>query len=336
MVVRAAVAGLGWWGKHIVRRLGGSEVVRITTAVETNPALAAFAAEHGLAYRSSLDDVLADPEIDAVILATPHSMHTSQVLAAAAAGKHVFCEKPLALTRADAERSVAACRAAGVVLGIGHERRYEPGMVEVERLVREGDLGTIMHVEADFSHDKLANVPPGDWRTAPKDAPAAGMTAMGIHLTDAFVHLFGPVVEVFAMTTSRVAYPDNGDVISAQVRFASGATGHFKAILVTPLYINFTVFGSEGWAELRNHTHPDTPGAATLTVHYRDGREAAREYEWTDTVRANIERFGRAVLGEAEYPFTDEEKIGNISTLEAICRSAAAGSAVKLAASPGA
>jgi predicted dehydrogenase len=137
------------------------------------------------------------------------------------------------------------------------------------------------------------------------------------------------------MTTSRVAYPDNGDVISAQVRFASGATGHFKAILVTPLYINFTVFGSEGWAELRNHTHPDTPGAATLTVHYRDGREAAREYEWTDTVRANIERFGRAVMGEAEYPFTDEEKIGNISTLEAICRSAAAGSAVKLAASPG-
>jgi predicted dehydrogenase len=124
-------------------------------------------------------------------------------------------------------------------------------------------------------------------------------------------------------------------VISAQVRFASGATGHFKAILVTPLYINFTVFGSEGWAELRNHTHPDTPGAATLTVHYRDGRETAREYEWTDTVRANIERFGRAVMGEAEYPFTDEEKIGNISTLEAICRSAAAGSAVKLAASPG-
>jgi predicted dehydrogenase len=336
MVVRAAVAGLGWWGKHIVRRMAGSEVVRITTAVETNPALAAFADEHGLAYRSNLGDVLTDPEIDAVILATPHSMHTSQVLAAAAAGKHVFCEKPLALTRADAERSVAACRAAGVVLGIGHERRYEPGMVEVERLVREGALGTIMHVEADFSHDKLANVPPGDWRTAPTDAPAAGMTAMGIHLTDAFVHLFGPVAEVFAMTTSRVAYPDNGDVISAQVRFASGATGHFKAILVTPLYINFTVFGSEGWAELRNHTHPDTPGAATLTVHYRDGREAAREYEWTDTVRANIERFGRAVMGEAEYPFTDEEKIGNISTPEAICRSAAAGSAVKLAASPGA
>ena len=330
-MVRAAVAGLGWWGKHIVRRMGASEVVKITAAVETNPGHAPFAIEHGLRFRNSLDEVLADPEIDAVILATPHSLHTAQVLAAAAAGKHVFCEKPLALTRADAEKSVAACARAGVVLGIGHERRYEAGMVEIERLIREGALGTIMHVEADFSHDKLANVPPGDWRTAPKDAPAAGMTAMGIHLTDAFVHLFGPIGEVFAMTASRVAYPDNGDVISAQVRFASGATGHFKAILVTSLYINFTVFGSRGWAELRNHSHPDTPGPATLAVHYRDGRRDQRDYPWLDTVRANIEAFGRAVRGEAAYPFTDEEKIGNIATLEAICRSAATGAPVKIA-----
>jgi predicted dehydrogenase len=336
MVVRAAVAGLGWWGKHIVRRLAGSEVVRITTAVETNPALAGFAAEHGLAFRPQLDDVLADPAIDAIVLATPHSLHTSQVLAAAAAGKHVFCEKPLALTRADAERSVAACRTAGVVLGIGHERRYEPGMAEIARLVRDGELGTIMHVEADFSHDKLADVPPGDWRTAPKDAPAAGMTAMGIHLTDAFVHLFGPVAEVSAMTASRVTYPENGDVLSVQLRFASGATGHLNAILVTPLYIDFTVFGSEGWADLRNHTHPDTPGPATLTVQHRDGRREVRDYDWTDTVRANIERFGRAVIGETDYPFTDTEKIGNIAALEAICRSAANRMPVEVEAGSGA
>ncbi|WP_088344528.1 MULTISPECIES: Gfo/Idh/MocA family oxidoreductase [Rhodomicrobium] len=327
-MIRVAVAGLGWWGKHIVRRMAGSELVRITTAVETNPALASFAAEHGLDFRSTLDEVLRDGEIDAVILCTPHSAHTGQVLAAAAAGKHVFCEKPLALTRADAARSVAACSDAGVVLGIGHERRYEPGMAEIARLVREGELGTIMHVEADFSHDKLANVPPGDWRTAPKDAPAAGMTAMGIHLTDAFVHLFGPIAEVFAMTASRVTYPDNGDVLSVQCRFASGATGHLNAILVTPLYINFVVFGSDAWAELRNHTHPDTPGPSTLTVQHRDGRRDVRQFAWTDTVRANIEQFARAVTGEAPYPFTDAEKIGNIAALEAICQSAATGQAV--------
>ena len=122
-MIQAAIAGLGWWGKHIIRHMADSDALRIVTAVEANPALAGFAAEHGVEFTTNLEKVLSDPRIDAVILATPHSMHTSQVLAAAAAGKHVFCEKPLALTRADAERSVEACRAAGVLLGLGHERR---------------------------------------------------------------------------------------------------------------------------------------------------------------------------------------------------------------------
>jgi predicted dehydrogenase len=245
------------------------------------------------------------------------------VLAAARAGKHVFCEKPLALTRADAERSVAACRNAGVVLGVGHERRFEPAMLEVSRLIRSGELGAIMHIEANFSHDKLANVPEGDWRTSPKDAPAAGMTAMGIHLTDAFIHMLGRIGEVYAATTSRVAYKDNGDVISVHLRFASGATGYLNAILVTPLYIGMRVFGSEAWVEARNTTHPDTPGPTHLTLRRRDGSLDARTYEWTDTVRENLELFARACEGSTVYPFSDEEKIANIATLEAICRSAA-------------
>jgi predicted dehydrogenase len=327
-MIRAAIAGLGWWGKHMVRRMGDSDVLRITTAIETNPAHESFAAEHGLRFTTDFASPLKDPDVDAVILCTPHSMHTEQVLAVAAAGKHVFCEKPLALKRSDAERSVKACRDAGVVLGIGHERRFEPAIGEVRRLIREGALGTIMHAEAHFSHDKLANVPEGDWRASPKDAPAAGMTAMGIHLTDLFVELLGPIAEVFAATTSRVAYKQTGDVISAHVRFASGATGYFNAILVTPLYIKFTVFGSEAWVEVRNQTHPDTPGPTTLTLQHRDGRTETREYGWADTVKANLESFARTVEGKGTYVFTDEQKIGNIATLEAICRSAATNAAV--------
>src|SRR5690606_37671132 len=163
-----------------------------------------FAAENGLRFTLDWNKVLNDPAIDAVILCTPHSLHTQQVAAVAAAGKHVFCEKPLALTQAEARQSVEACRNANVVLGIGHERRFEPAAVEVRRMVREGLLGTIMHVEANFSHDKLANVQDTDWRASSVDAPAAGMTAMGIHLTDLYLDLFGPITEVFAQTGQRV------------------------------------------------------------------------------------------------------------------------------------
>jgi predicted dehydrogenase len=330
-MIRAAVAGLGWWGKHMVRRMKDSEALRIVAAIETNPAQESFAAEHGLRFTTNFSDVLSDREIDAVILCTPHSMHTEQVLAVAGARKHVFCEKPLALTRADAERSVKACRDAGVMLGIGHERRYEPAIQEVRRLVGKGAPGTIMHVEAHFSHDKLAGVPEGDWRASPKDAPAAGMTAMGIHLTDLFAYLFGPISEVFAATTSRVAYKATGDVISAHLRFASGATGYFNAILVTPHYLNLVVFGSEAWVEVINHTHPDTPGPVTLTVQHRDGRRESRDYEWTDTVRANLESFARAAEGKGDYIFTDAQKIGNVAVLEAVTRSVATNAPVPVA-----
>ncbi|HEX6979467.1 MAG TPA: Gfo/Idh/MocA family oxidoreductase [Alphaproteobacteria bacterium] len=330
-MIRAAVAGLGWWGKHIVRRLAESQKIKVVAAVE--PALdkhAEFAAQYGLPVKPRLEDVLADKSIDAVILATPHSMHTAQVTAAAAAGKHVFCEKPLALTRADAEKSVAACKAAGVVLGIGHERRFEPALKEVQRLVTSGELGTIMHVEANFSHDKLANVPVTDWRSSPKDAPAAGMTGMGIHLTDAFLAMFGPITEVFASTAQRVRSAENGDVVSVDVRFASGATGYLNAILVTPLYLRFTVFGSKAWVEVRNHTHPDTPGPSTLTLQRSGAAPEVRTYEWTDSVRENLEAFADACEGRGTYPFTDAQKIGNIAVLEAICRSAATKTLVTL------
>jgi predicted dehydrogenase len=330
-MIRAAIVGLGWWGQHMIRRMRGSSELVITVAVDTNPAAAPFAKEYGIEFTYDFAVVLKRADIDAVILCTPHSMHTEQVCAIAAAGKHVFCEKPLALTRADAERSVAACRKAGVELGIGHERRYEPALVEVQRLVQAGTLGTIMHAEANFSHDKLANMEPGNWRASLKDAPAAGMTGMGIHLTDGFINLFGPVSEVYAATTSRVAYKDNGDVVSVHLRFASGATAYLNAILVTPLYICLTVFGSEAWVEVRNHTHPDTPGPVTLTLQHRDGRQETHQFEWTDTVRENLEMFARTCRGAAQYPFTDAQKIGNIATLEAVCQSVASNMPVAVA-----
>ncbi len=329
-MLKAAVIGLGWWGKHIVRRTKGSRDIKLVLAVDQNQSLQAFAEENGVPYAASFEDALASKDVEAVLLATPHSMHTGQIAAAAKAGKHVFCEKPLALTRKDAEASVAACKAAGVFLGIGHERRYEPAMTQLRQFVKSGQLGTIMHAEACFNHDKLANVPQGDWRTSPKDAPAAGMTAMGIHLSDAFIDLFGPVAEAYAMTAARVAYKDNGDVVSALLRHESGVTSYINAILVTHHRITYLVYGSEGWADVVYDTHPDTPGASRLRVEWRDGRKWSQEYQWEDTVRLNLEAFARAAQGQGEYMFTDIQKIANVATLEAITKSVAENRPVKV------
>jgi predicted dehydrogenase len=330
-MIRCAIAGYGWWGQTLSRRLAGSTKLAVSTIVEPGAERAASAREAGLTTRPALDDALGDPGIDAVILTTPNLLHEEQVRAAAAAGKHVFCEKPLALSKVSAERAVAACREAGVVLGVGHERRFEPAMAEVKRRVASGALGTVMHAESAFSHDKLIGVPKGDWRTDPKSAPAAAMTGMGIHLTDLYIWMFGPVASVAALTADRVLGWPTGDVVTVQLRFEAGMTATLSAILKTPLFLRYHVFGADAWAEVRNEAHPDTPGGTAELVIQRSAGEAERRvFDWTDSVVANLEAFADAVEGRAAYPFTADEMVHNIAVLEAIAQSAATESVVRL------
>lgn len=331
-MINAAIIGLGWWGQHIVSTLQNkSEKIKFIRAVDLNlEASRQIAEQHSLGLSSDLEDVLDDEKIEAVVLATPHSLHEKQILAAAGAGKHVFCEKPLALTRESAEKSVAACDAAGIVLGLGHERRFEPAMLKIKDLVKSGSLGEIMHVEANFSHDKLANLPADNWRVSTTESPAAGMTATGIHLTDAYMTMFGPVEEVYAHTARRNPANLNGDILSFHVRFRSGATGFFNSVLETPIYLRYCVFGSIAWAEAMDYHHPSEPGQTRFSFSREEGKIDTSLIEWEDTVRLNFDAFAEACLGGAPYPFSNEEKIQNIALFEAICQSVETGQPVRI------
>ena len=331
-MINAAIIGLGWWGQHIVSTLqNNSEKIRFVRAVDINlSASRKIADQHSLKLSSDLKDALDDDEVDAIVLATPHSLHEEQILEVAQMGKHVFCEKPLALTRASADKSVAACDEAGVVLGMGHERRFEPAMVKIRELVKSRSLGDIMHVESNFSHDKLANLPADNWRVSRSESPAAGLTATGIHLTDAYITMFGPVEEVYAHTARRNPANLNGDVLSFHVQFRSGATGIFNSVLETPIYLRFCVFGSRAWVEAIDYHHPSEPGPTRFSISREEGKIDTMMIEWEDTVRLNFDAFADACLGVAPYPFTNEEKIQNIALFEAICESAATGRPVSI------
>ncbi len=309
--------GYGWWGRTIAARLRGSSAITIAFVVEPQPMAAEQGRRDGFRVHDDLAQALAEPAVQAVIIATPHSLHEAQVVAAAQAGKHVFCEKPLALTLASAERCAAACRANGVVLGIGHERRFEPGIERLAQLVREGALGTVLHAEAAFSHDKIADLPADNWRVSKDECPAGGMTGSGIHLTDMLIAMFGRVELVSALTQLTGEGREIGTTV--QLGFARGMTASLSAILATPLYISCRVFGTQAWAEVTNEAHPDAPdGRSRLTVK-RSGKSAMVEtFGWTDAVRANLEAFAAAAEKRAPYRFSDEEILHNIAVLEAI------------------
>ena len=323
-MLNVALAGLGWWGRTIDALLASSQKLRVLRRVDPMVRAPGVAA--------TLDEALRDPAVHAVILCTPHTLHTEQIVQAANAGKHVFCEKPLSLSRSDVLRAVEACNSNRVILGVGHEKRFEPPLQEVFRLVQSGALGKPLQIEANFSQDKFLSLPADNWRLSPKEAPAGPMTATGIHLLDLSVGLMGPAAEVYARVRQLGSQLSNGDTLGILVGFRSGGNALISAVLATPFDGRFAVYGSKGWAEVRDKAHPESPKGWKLTVSLRGEETRSTEYPVAQAVLANLEAFAEAARGGAPYPVPQEQMIANVSALEAIFRSASSGKVEEVAA----
>jgi predicted dehydrogenase len=323
-MLKAAIVGFGWWGKQIATCLKDSDRIDVVTVVDVDPnAVGPVADAMGLPVIGRYDDALGDRGIDAVILATPHGLHEEQVLAAASAGKQIFCEKPLALSADAAKRMLEACDEKGIVLGIGHERRFEGALEEMKRMADDGELGTLLHVEMNWSHNRFAGAPASGWRQDPTQAPAGTLTALGVHLTDYMQSVAGPVAEVSARMAHRSPDFPGDDIISIQFGLKSGATAYICNIATAPFYHRIGLFGDRGWAEAREVSNVDMPDPAQLIWCGMDEEIHTRTYKHRDVVRANLEAWADAVEGRSEYRFTREQKLHNVQILEAIVTSAA-------------
>jgi predicted dehydrogenase len=324
-MIRIGIIGLGWWGKQIVTCLAHSPRFEIVAGCDIDSEMAEpFAAAHSFDLTGDFRALLKNPKIDAVAVVTPHLLHEEMALAALAAGKQLFCEKPLALTAAGAERILEASASVGGVLGIGHERRFEPAMEEMRNLYEAGTLGKLLHMDANVSHSNFRNMDPTNWRRDPRHAPAGAWTALGIHLGDMFVSLAGTPVRVTARTASQIFPAPSEDFVSAEIDFADGARGRITCLSTPPFYGRFTLFGDQGWFEVQEGGNVDK-GIPSSFVHARaDGTRETRSYDHVNTVRLNFEAWADALEGRAPYRFTPEQILANIRILDAVVRSASA------------
>ena len=226
-MLNTAIVGLGWWGKTLVKAARDfGAPLRFVRGVTLEPETARdFAAEQQIALGTSLDEVLTDKSIEAIVLATPHTRHRAQVEAIAAAGKHLYCEKPFALSKADAGAALDACRRANIVIAVGHHFRLMPSMRVLAELKEAGAFGTIMHAEGNYSHDWLANYPADSWRLRAEESRAGGMTGMGVHVLDCFRDLVGSMKRISPLSKARALKLATGDTTSALIEFENGATG---------------------------------------------------------------------------------------------------------------
>ncbi|HEY7658040.1 MAG TPA: Gfo/Idh/MocA family oxidoreductase [Burkholderiales bacterium] len=324
-MLNAAIYGLGRWGSRLVESVQGSSKIRFVKGISRDPAKhKEFSQKTGVKVVSSYGRVLKDPEIGAVVLATPHSLHVKQIQQAAKAGKHVFVEKPMTLTRKTAEKAIEACRAAGITLSIGYNRRHAPSFVEMLKSIRSGRIGDVLHIEATHSGPTGYSLDTTSWRSTRAEAPAGGMTARGIHTLDGMIQIAGPVASVYAFSDKRKLAPevDMDDTTSMLLRFAGGATGSLSTVFVTADLYRMHVFGSKGWIEMRGDTELITRGL--------EGQPERITLPAVDKEKAELEAFADAVAEKKNFVVPPEEAINGVAVLEVIEASARKGKPIKI------
>ena len=326
--LNVAVVGLGWWGKQIAGELKQSSKARVAKAVDALPAAGEWARSQGYEFTTEYQAVLADPNIGGVVLCTPHTLHLEQIVAAAKAKKHVFCEKPLTMNRREVLAAVGACKENGVALAVGHEHRFKPAMQDLLRLVKSGELGTVQMAEGTLTF-MLRPLPPDNWRLQKAESPGGpAMVALGIHALDLCIAVGGPAESVLANMSSLVS--PTPETLAILMKFKSGASALISSILGPPFTIRFAVYGNKGWVEIHDKSHPQAPEGWVMKKATHDGPVKTVEYPPVSMVRANLEAFADAAAGRTPYPVSYEDMVANISAFEAIGKSAESGAIVKV------
>lgn len=318
-MLNTAFVGVGWWGTVLAEAVAKfPNRIRISgaTSVDTDD-LRRFNERFGGVAYSDLDQILSDPNVQAVFIATPHSRHSDQVCAVATSGKHVFVEKPLALTTADARRAAQACQKAGVVLAVGHNRRLMPAALALKSMLAKKELGFVLHAEAHFSVDSAMRYQTDEWRAQRHEVPGGALTSLGIHMIDTLVWLFGPVTRVTCLSQRKVLHVDIDDTTCALLEFDCGLTGYLATLFATPLTSQLRLSGTLGSAVAEQDF-------TRLIKTTSEGEQHVIPLDDSDSVAAEIQAFANSCTKGKPYPVTLQQAVHNVAVVSAMLNSSEA------------
>jgi len=329
-MIRAAIVGLGRWGRSLVNSVQGkSDDIRFVAAhTRTRASAEDFCRDKGVPLVDSYEKILADPSIDAVVLATPHSQHEEQVRQAAAAGKHIHVEKPITLDRESADSAVAAVRKAGVVLAVGYCRRFHPSVVDVRTRLKDGRLGHVIAMVAQHTTSTAQFIPTDNWRAAPDEAPGGALTATGVHSLDHMIEFAGRVRDVRCVIARHVP-GHSDDTTTVMLNFESGVTGLIFCSVATATNYAFTLYGSKGLAEF---SRPNLQSFRFVPISTQAPTgpitappDELSEHKGFDMLNAQLTAFARAIRDKTPYPVPIEDVLHGVSVFDAIVRAGKSG-----------
>ncbi len=291
--------------------------VRLWSVLSRDLARAAdFAYRHGARAgepaHSDLGELLADPQLAAVVVATPDALHAEQALAAVRAGKHVLVEKPMVTVVEDGRRLVEAAERAGVTVAVGYHLRWHAGHLEVERMVRAGVLGELRHLRAQWA---WSATDASNWRASPDVGRWWSLAGVGTHCLDTIrwlaVPSCGEVVAVESVTSRSVWGGPHDETAVAVLAFESGATAEFCSSIQFEAPSRLEVYGSDGYAVADRTLTID--GEGTIRTH-----EGPLPFKPRDPYVGEIEDFVAAVREERPPAVDAREGLRNVEILARI------------------
>jgi len=317
---------MGWWSDVLADAMKRSTQFEIAACyTRSDEKRKAFASKYGCKPAASFDEILGDRSISAVINTTPNNVHRETTCAAAQAGKHVFLDKPIANTIADARALTEACRKAGVVLALGYQRRKESHFRWVRKQIDDGVFGKLVNAEANISRDRLGQFDLKSWRYTAEGMPGGVMLQIGIHYTDVLEYLLGPIKAVSGRLAQLVLPGDNPDVASLVLEHDNGALSTLNASYASASeYYCMNIYGKEASAYYDLHQ-----GLRFL----KRGSKSSSPVpcEKNDTIREELEEFADAARGKGKPEMDGEASTRSLAVLRAGIKSSREGRRVEVA-----
>jgi len=317
---------MGWWSDVLadaIQRSGKLEILACYTRSEEKRKK--FAEKYRCRPAASYEAMLADPEIEAVINTTPNDAHLVTTAAAAAAGKHVFLDKPIANTVSDGCAITEACRKAGVVLALGYQRRRESHFRWIRQQIDDGLFGKIVNAEANISRDRLGKIDLTSWRYQAAGMPGGVMLQIGIHYIDVLEYLIGPIRAARGQLAQLVLPGDNPDVASLILEHESGALSTLNASYASASeYYLMNIYGRDATAYYDLHN-------GLRLLKRGDNEPVAVRCASNDTLVEELEEFAAAARGQGRLEVGGEYATKSLAVVRAGILSAREGRRVEVA-----
>jgi predicted dehydrogenase len=302
--LKVGIVGLGRWAKVLTRAAGKSGALTIVAGYSrSEEKRTAFQRETGVPSVPSLDAMLADPSIRGVILTVPNEQHLPVAAQVAAAGKHVYTEKPIASTLDDGLQIAALEQKHGVTVTVGHSARLMAGIQQIHEAIETGELGRVAFLEANFSNERALELTPQTWRWYKNRAPGGPLSQLAIHQFDVLHYLGGEVLEASSMASKLSPVgAEVDDQSMTLLKFADGKIGYVGSCWTSPGVFAVRVFGSKGLMHYEiDFGTWDTPDALheSSTLYIQRGKKgyASREElkpRPSDMFQAELEMFAEA------------------------------------------